>query len=171
MSRALPPRALGAALGAALILIASGGLLAAQDSGARRLTIDEAVASGLANDPGIRSGSWDQISALARAQDATFRMLPSLSASAGYTQLSTEPTPEISPALATAYPIIPPLLKLFSGSPSFSQDQRLDLQYPVFAGFRLREAAAIARLQSLGKGEALPPATVRATRDLDFVAA
>ena len=155
MSRALPPRALGAALGAALILIASGGLLAAQDSGARRLTIDEAVASGLANDPGIRSGSWDQISALARAQDATFRMLPSLSASAGYTQLSTEPTPEISPALATAYPIIPPLLKLFSGSPSFSQDQRLDLQYPVFAGFRLREAAAIARLQSLGKGEAL----------------
>ena len=55
---------------------------------ARSLTIEQAVASGLANDPGIRSGNWDLVSARAKAQDAKYRMLPSLSASVGYTQLS-----------------------------------------------------------------------------------
>ena len=127
--------------------------LAAQS--VKSLTIEQAVAAGLANDPGIRSGNWDAVSARAKAQDAKYRMLPSLSASVGYTQLSPEPAPVISAAVTSAYPFIPVLMNMFTGGPSFSQDQRLDLQYPVFAGFRLREAAEIAKLQSLGKLEVL----------------
>jgi outer membrane protein TolC len=130
------------------------GALAAQDA-PRSLTIDEAVASGLASDPGIRSGSWDQISALSRADDAKLRMLPSLTASAGYTQLSPEPAASTAGIPAQYLGLVDLLLGMFSGAPLDSRDVRFDLQYPVFAGFRLREAAAIAKLQSLGKGEAL----------------
>jgi outer membrane protein TolC len=156
----LRPGALAAALAAALaVFLVPAGTLAAQSAdqpAAKSLTIEQAIAAGLANDPGVQSGTWDAISARARAQDAKYRMLPSLSASVGYTQLSPEPIPT---APSTGDPlvdgIVGALLKDFSGAPDFSQDQRLDLQYPVFAGFRLREAAEIAKLQSLGKEDAL----------------
>jgi outer membrane protein len=147
---------LAAALAAAL---ASPGLWAADAAVAasaapRSLSVEEAVASGLAVDPGVLSASLDLRATQARAADARYRMLPSLALSAGYTQLSVEPsgsTAGIDPAYA---PLVDNLLKLFSGAPSNSRDVRLDLQYPVFAGFRLREAAEIARLQSLGKESA-----------------
>ena len=74
--------------------------LAAQST-VKSLTIEQAVAAGLANDPGIRSGNWDAVSARAKAQDAKYRMLPSLSASVGYTQLSQEPSP--APVSGTGY--------------------------------------------------------------------
>ena len=122
-----------------------------QSPDAKPLAIGEAVAAGLASDPGIRSGSFDLISARAKSMDALFRMLPSLTVSSGYTKLSDEP------AMSTAG--IPtslvPLLALFSGAPTDSKDLRVDLQYPVFAGFRAREAAEIAKLAALGKEAAL----------------
>ena len=125
-------------------------------AGATSLTIDDAIKAALANDPGIRSGSWDLLSARARAEDAKFRMLPSLSASTGYTQLSPEPVPgAINTGITNVDETVNFLLKDFSSAPSNSRDVRLDLQYPIFAGFRLREAAEIAKLQSLGKADAL----------------
>jgi len=149
---------------ATIFALALSGGLSAQEA-ARSLTIAEAVASGLASDPGIRSGSWDQISALAKADDARLRMLPSLSVSAGYTQLSPEPSFGFSDLPAKDLALLAPYGQVLGAlAPVFNdllpaidsaKDVRIDLQYPVFAGFRLREAAAIARLQSLGKGEAL----------------
>jgi outer membrane protein len=123
--------------------------------GGRSLTIGEAVAAGLASDPGLLAAAMDARASLARAADARYRALPSLAVSAGYTKLSAEPSPAAS---STGNPmvdgVVDALMEEFSGAPGDSKDLRLDLQLPVFAGFRLREAAEIARLQSLGKDAA-----------------
>ncbi len=125
--------------------------------GPKPLSIDDAVAKGLASDPGIRSGNFDLISAQARALDATFRMIPSVAVSSGYTQLSAEPVPASLPTNTAdkttdlTNGIINALLGEFTGAPSNSRDVRVDLQYPVFAGFRLKEAADIAKLGVGGK--------------------
>ncbi|MGA2545350.1 MAG: TolC family protein [Rectinemataceae bacterium] len=169
----LRPGARFAALAATLTLfLVSGGTLtaplaaqSADQAPAKSLSIEQAIAAGLASDPGVQSGAWDILSARARAQDAKYRMLPSLSASAGYTQLSPEPTfgfgdlPAKDLALLAPYasvletlaPVFDDLLPTIDAS----KDIRLDLQYPIFTGFRLREAAEIAKLQSLGKEQAL----------------
>jgi outer membrane protein TolC len=81
--------------------------------------------------------------------------LPSLSVSAGYTQLSPEPSGSTSGVPAQYAGLVNSLLDMFSGAPSNSRDVRLDLQYTIFAGLRLREAADIARLQAQGKTSAL----------------
>jgi outer membrane protein TolC len=133
----------------------SGAAISAAPAGAKSLTIDEAVAEGLTRDPGVRAGTWDLLSARARAADAKFRMLPSLSVSAGYTQLNPEPAPPITPEELAAMPWLPMLMQEFTGAPNNERDIRMDLQYPIFAGFRLREAAEIAKLQSLGKADGL----------------
>jgi outer membrane protein len=159
----LRPGARFAALAATLTLfLVSGGALtaplaaqSADQAPVKSLSIEQAIAAGLASDPGVQSGAWDVLSARARAQDAKYRMLPSLSASVGYTQLSPEPLPVVSGVPPAYAPLVDTLLQVFSGAPDFGQDQRLDLQYPVFAGYRLREAAEIAKLQSLGKEDAL----------------
>ncbi|MDA8425416.1 MAG: TolC family protein, partial [Treponema sp.] len=124
-------------------------------AGGKSLSLDEAVAEGLATDPGIRSGAWDLLSARARALDAKFRMLPSLSVSAGYTQLNPEPTPAVSPQELAVMPWLPELMTAFTGAPDNVRDVGLNLQYPIFMGFKLREAAEIAKLQSLGKADTL----------------
>jgi len=122
------------------------------DVGPKSLSIDEAVTEGLASDPGIRSSNFDLISARAKALDAMFRMVPSVAISSGYTQLSSEPSPAAS---ATGNPVVDgvvnALLTDFSGAPSNSRDVRVDLQYPVFAGMRLKEAADIAKIGAGGK--------------------
>jgi len=127
----------------------------AAPGGGKSLSLDEAVAEGLATDPGIRSGTWDLLSSRARALDAKFRMLPSLSVSAGYTQLNPEPsasTASVPPAYAG---LVDYLLAMFSGAPDNVRSVGLNLQYPIFMGFKLREAAEIAKLQSLGKADSL----------------
>jgi outer membrane protein TolC len=134
---------------------------------ARSLSVDEAVAAGLAADPGLRAAAMDAKAAGLRATDAKLRMLPSLALSAGYTKLSEEPTfsldvpnppsstdPDVLRSERWIGGILQSLGSAFDTSITDSKDIRVDLQYPVFAGFRLREAAEIARLQSLGKGEA-----------------
>ena len=52
------------------------------------LTIDDAVTSALAKDPGVISANLDWLSAIAKADSASWKKLPSLSANAGYTRLS-----------------------------------------------------------------------------------
>lgn len=116
------------------------------------LRVEDAVATGLAADPGLLSAALDARAAEARALDARLRMLPSIALSAGYARLSQEPSPApSSTGSATVDGVVNALMKMLTGAPSDSKDIRLDLQYPVFAGFRLKEAAEIARLQSLGK--------------------
>ena len=44
---------------------------------------------------------------------------------------------------------------MFTGAPNDVRDVSLNLEYPIFAGFRLREAAEIVKLQSLGKADTL----------------
>jgi outer membrane protein TolC len=70
-------------------------------------------------------------------------MLPSLSVTAGYQRLSELPASsfEVTPGVSMTLP--ESLLNTFTFG--------LNLQYPVFAGFRFREAAAIASLQTQGK--------------------
>ena len=137
---------------------------AASDAAAsvpKTLTVEQAVAAGLAADPGVLSAALDAQGARARAADARDRMLPSLAVSAGYSRLSDEPTFSFnnlpSSDLQALYPYMSTLQAL---APVFADllpniDQagnvRIDLQYPVFAGFRIHEAAEIAKLQALGK--------------------
>lgn len=120
------------------------------------LSLEEALTGALKTDPGIRSSSFDLLASQARSKDAVYRMIPSLAVSTGYTQLSQEPTASpVSTGNTTYDMIVNGLLKEFSGSPNNSRDVRLDLQYPIFAGFRLREAAELAKVQALSKADAL----------------
>lgn len=137
--------------------------------GALPLSLDQALAEGLSRDPGIRSGSFDAISARAKALDALFRMLPSVTLSGGGMRSS-------SGSLASFGPIMQDIAT-FDGAlvhgvpatslgstlaqmgtdmenftkPSTEADYRVDLQYPVFAGFRLYQAAQLAKLGAVGK--------------------
>ena len=171
MSLPTKPAALAMALSLALALAPapSAAFCEAADAiaAARNLSVDEAVAAGLAADPGLRAAAIDAKAAGLRAMDAKLRMLPSLALSAGYTKLPEEPEfsldvpnppsssdTDVMKSEQWIGGILQSLGSAFDTSITDSKDIRVDLQYPVFAGFRLREAAEIARLQSLGKGKA-----------------
>ena len=134
------------AIAAALAALALSLPAAAQQA----LSIDEAVTAALAKDPGVISANLDALSASAKADSAKWKQLPSLSASAGYTRLSELPAADT--AINTSFngiPIsfsFPSLLNVFSVG--------ANLQYPVFAGFRVKESIAIAGLQAQAKGVA-----------------
>jgi outer membrane protein len=116
-------------------------------------SLDEAIQAALANDPGILSANWDWLSAQAKADAAYFRMFPSLSLSASYQHLS-----ELPPAsMEMANPFPPPSTISFEFPKSLTNIYTfsVNLQYPVFAGFRMRETAAIATLQADSKQLAL----------------
>jgi outer membrane protein TolC len=111
------------------------------------LSIDEAVASALAKDPGVISANLDWLSASAKADSAKWKQIPSLSASAGYTRLSELPASDSSMNInfqGQPYSFtLPSLLNEFSFG--------LNMQYPVFDGFRVKESIAIAHLQAQAK--------------------
>lgn len=144
---------------------------ASSEAAAKPLTVEQAVAAGLAADPGVLSAALDAQSARARAADARDRMLPSLAVSAGYSQLSNEPTFSFGDLPTSALQALAPYAQTLNAlAPVFADllpnidqagDVRVDLQYPIFAGFRIREAAEIAKLQALGK-EAAAELTRRA---------
>jgi outer membrane protein len=132
-----PARAARAA--AALIgLMLAGAPLAADP---RPLTPEDAVAAALAGDPRILSASLDLLAAQAKAREAELRRLPSVSLSAGYTRLSHVDSSLTLGKLGT--------MTMSSLDNSFSL--AANLQYPVFAGFRLMEAQELARVQAQGK--------------------
>ncbi len=138
-----PARRLGAALIAALAIATPlAGQAAA--SAAPTLSIDEAVASALAKDPGVISANLDWLSAKSKADSANWKRLPSLSANAGYTRLSDLPASDSAKYHSMAVTIpFPSLDNAFSFG--------VNLQYPVFDGFRVKESIAIADLQAQAK--------------------
>lgn len=131
------------------------GLMLALNAGAqtRTITIDDAVRLSMAADARVQSSHWDALAASAKAEEARRRQLPSLSLSAGYTRLSD---------LQSSISLGPTTMTIDSLDNAFSLGATM--QYPVFAGYRLRESAALAELQSRGKETSL--AMVR--RALDF---
>lgn len=106
------------------------------------LSIDEAVKAALENDPGVESAGWDWLAASAKSDAAFYRMFPSLTAGAGYQRLSELPGSSFSLGpLAVEFPSALPDVWTFSVS----------MQYPVFAGFRIRESAALAECTEQNK--------------------
>jgi outer membrane protein TolC len=151
-------------MAAALAFVVGASALA---EGAKALSVEEAVASGLASDPGLLSAAMDARASLARSAEARFRMLPSLALSTGYTKLSAEPSPSASATGDSVVDgVVNALMTDLTDTPTVSKDIRLDLQYPLFAGFRTKEAAQIAKLQSLGKEAAAELARRALTFDL-----
>lgn len=131
------------------------GLLLVLNAGAqtRSISIDDAVRLSLASDARVQSSRWDSLAATARAEEVRRRQLPSLLLSAGYTRLSDlQSTVSLGPTTM----VIDSLDNVFSLAAT--------MQYPVFAGYRLRESATLAQLQS--KGKAISLEMVR--RSLDF---
>lgn len=116
------------------------------------LSIAEAAEAALKKNPGVESADWDWLSASAKADAASFRLFPSLSLTASYQRLSELPPASMS---------VPD--PLGAGTISFELPASLtnvfafgvNLQYPVFAGYRLRETLSIARLTADSKLSAL----------------
>jgi len=123
---------------AALLLV----LAAAPAAGAdpRPIAPQDVVTAALAGDARVQGANWDLLAAQAKAREAELRRLPSVSLSAGYTRLSDLP---ISLSLAGLNFSFPSLDNAWSVG--------LNLQYPVFAGFRLRESARLAQVQAQGQ--------------------
>jgi outer membrane protein len=118
----------------------------------RSLSITEAVQTALENNPSVESANWDRLAASAKAEAAALRLYPSLSLSASYQRLSNLPPgsfeiPNPSGPGTTSMELPASLRNVF--------DFGLDLQYPIFAGFRLRETIEIARLSADSKLTAL----------------
>ncbi|MGO9412657.1 MAG: TolC family protein [Spirochaetia bacterium] len=111
------------------------------------LTIDDAVTSALAKDPGVISANLDWLSAIAKADSASWKKLPSLSANAGYTRLSelSASDSEMNVVIqGMPYSVaLPSLPNMYSFS--------LDLSYPIYDGNRVKESNAIASLQVQAK--------------------
>jgi outer membrane protein TolC len=96
----------------------------------------------LEKDPGVQSSSWDWLIASEKADAAKWRQLPGLSFSAGYQRLSDVPAQSLSVG-AFSFDL-PASLDNYT---SFA----LNMQFPVFAGFRIKEAMALAQLQAQSK--------------------
>ncbi len=133
----------------AAAVLAAGGFLAVPGAvwaQPEPLSIDDAVRTALTEDPRVESASWDWLAASAKAEAAAWRRLPSLSAGASYQRLSELPGSSFSFGASTVtLPAALPDVWTFS----------LNLQYPVFAGFRISEAAALADLTAQNKAIAL----------------
>ena len=107
----------------------------------RPLSPNDVVNAALAGDARVESATWDWLAAQAKAKEAELRKLPSVSLSAGYTRLSD---------VKSTITLGPTSMVIDSLDNSFSLG--VNLQYPVFAGFRLSESARLAGLQAQGKG-------------------
>ena len=133
--------------GVFLLLAAAAPLVQSQPS---PLSLEEAVRLALLKDPGVESANWDWLAASAKADAADMRKLPSLALAAGYQRLSELPPSSFDiPFGAGTIPFSLPesLSNIFTTS--------VNLQYPVFSGFRIRETASLARLQVENKQLAL----------------
>jgi outer membrane protein len=130
----------GRALSATLVLLAAAAVAPRAAAQARQLTPEGAVKAALAGDERATSAKWDALAARAKAREAELRMLPSLSLSASYTRLSDLKS-------TVSFGGMP--LTIDSLDNAFSLNA--NVQYPVFAGFRLRESAALASTQAEAK--------------------
>jgi outer membrane protein len=111
--------------------------LGAQTATPPALSIDDAVKTALAKDVGVESASWDWLAASSKADAAWMRMFPSLTAGASYQRLSEMDPVHFGPFIISSLPDIWTL--------------SVNMQYPIFAGFRIREAANLASLTAQNK--------------------
>jgi len=126
---------------AAVVAFAAAALVPRLDAQVRQLSPEAVVKAALAGDARVESATWDWLAAQAKAKEAELRKLPSVSLSAGYTRLSD---------VKSTITLGPTSMEIDSLDNSWSLG--VNLQYPVFAGFRLRESALLAGLQAQGKG-------------------
>jgi outer membrane protein len=142
----------GAPIAAVIVILWLAGAVQVCQAQQQILSIAAAEETALGQNPDVQSANWDWLAASAMADAASFRLYPSLSLSASYQRLSTLP--------ATAVDLPDPA---GPGTVRFELPASLtnviafgaNLQYPVFAGYRLRESLSIARLTSDGKLSAL----------------
>jgi outer membrane protein TolC len=115
------------------------------------ISLDDAVATALSKDPGVISANLDYLSASSKADSAKWKQLPSLSASGGYTRLSELPSSDTS--FNTSITLNGKSMPLSMSLPSILDmvSFGLNLQYPVFTGFRVKESIAIAKLTAQAK--------------------
>jgi outer membrane protein TolC len=116
------------------------------------LSLEEAVRLALLKDPSVESANWDWLAASAKADAADMRKLPSLTLTAGYQRLSELPPasfdmPNPFGAGTISFSLPASLTNIYTAA--------VNLQYPVFSGFRIRETAALARLQAENRQMAL----------------
>jgi outer membrane protein len=123
---------------------------AAEPAQPRPLTVEQAVQMALKSNPAVDSALWDWRSASEQAAVASLRRLPSLSLSAGYDRLSELPAVVFAGSImGTPFQLTLPA----SGGNSMAVGAHLQL--PLFAGFRLTEAARAAELLAASKEAAL----------------
>jgi outer membrane protein TolC len=127
----------------------------------RALSVTGAVSAALNNDPGIESSNWDWLASEASAEVARDKMLPSIALSAGYLKLSALPASSIAVdktgnvIVDTIDQKVATMLDDLFPSLTNSTSFKASVQYPIFAGFRVIEAARIAKLQAQSKGLAI----------------
>jgi len=136
---------------AAVLLLA--GIVQAAPAQQQSLSITDATRAALAENPDVESANWDRLAASAKADAAGYRLFPSLSVSASYQRLSELPATSVDFPNPFPPPGTIPLQLPASLNNAFAFG--VSLQYPVFAGFRLREALAVARLAADGKEASL----------------
>jgi outer membrane protein len=125
---------------AAITLLIGVALVPGLHAQARSLSPEDVIRAALAGDARVESATWDWLAAQAKAREAELRRLPSISLSAGYTRLSD---------LKSTITLGPVSMTIDSLDNAFALNA--NLQYPVFAGFRLRESARLAQVQAQGK--------------------
>ena len=105
---------------------------------ARPLTVEECVLLGLENNPTLVASQAGVDYAQARKREALAARLPSLKLTGGYTRLNP-----VDPFVFTL-PTHPPIAETVVPSITNSYQSKLTLQQPLFTGFRLHSASAIA---------------------------
>lgn len=114
------------------------------------LSVEQAVRRALDGSADLQSARDDWKSAVEKAIAAKLQMLPSLSLNGVYTRLSHLDGATVDiPFGGSSIPV------QFPSSPDNAITFTARLQYPVFAGFRLLQAARIAELTATAKNDAI----------------
>lgn len=141
----------GAPIAAVIVILWLAGVVQICQAQGPALSIAMAAETALGQNPDVQSTNWDWLAASAKANAAGFRLYPSLSLSASYQRLSNLPAMAVDLPDSSGSSIHFELPASLTNVITFGAN----LQYPVFAGYRLRESLSIARLTSDGKLSAL----------------
>jgi len=141
-----------APIAAVIVALWLAGVVQVSQAQEQTLSIAMAAEAALGQNPSVESANWDWLAASAKADAAGLRLYPSLSLSASYQRLSNLPAtsvdlPDPSGPGTIRFELPASLTNVFTFG--------ANLQYPVFAGYRLRETLSIARLVSDSKLSAL----------------
>lgn len=117
-------------------------LLILTGAGAQQVSIsvNDAVRLALTSDTRVKSALLDMTASRARVAEARRNRYPSITFSGGYTRLSP---------VTSSISLGPASMDIKSREDNFNLSA--NLQYPVFAGFRLNEAVKLAKLQAKSK--------------------